>query len=148
MLPPDDDARRHAVDRVFALFVSEGVSSGSSGPSPDDPSRWSFTLDTRIRRFKDIKTLDDQILRHIETADLLVADLTDTNGNVMYEVGYADALRKAIVVINQDVASTPFDLSVHRQIEYAVWDLPDLTSKIGRFTCTALEGRAQQDAAS
>jgi nucleoside 2-deoxyribosyltransferase len=58
----------------------------------------------------------------------------------MYEVGYADALGKPVVVINQDVNETPFDLKVHRQITYKPEDLPTLTARVEAFARTALTG--------
>jgi hypothetical protein len=55
----------------------------------------------------------EQILR----ADLIIAELTDTNPNVLYELGYAHALAKNTMLITQSEESVPFDLR-HRQIIY------------------------------
>jgi hypothetical protein len=38
----------------------------------------------------------------IERADVVIADITDANPNVMYEVGFAHALRKPMLLIVQD----------------------------------------------
>ena len=43
------------------------------------------------------------ILFSIESADLLVADLTDSNSNVYYELGLAHALGKPVILLGQDI---------------------------------------------
>jgi hypothetical protein len=46
----------------------------------------------------------------IHAADLVIADVTGTNANVMYELGAAHALRKATVMMSQSIGNLPFDL--------------------------------------
>lgn len=60
-----------------------------------------------------------QIMAAIETADVIVADISGLNPNVMWEVGFAHALGKNVVILNQDIESSPFDLLDHRQIKYS-----------------------------
>ena len=50
----------------------------------------------------------------ISDADLVVADLTGLNANVMYEVGVAHALRKPTLVVTQEIDELPFDLRTSR----------------------------------
>jgi CheY-like chemotaxis protein len=50
------------------------------------------------------------ILDGINRADLLIADLTDRNSNVFYELGVRHALRDATILIAQDLSDIPFDL--------------------------------------
>lgn len=59
------------------------------------------------------------IVRGIVDAHLIVADLTNLNPNVMYELGLAHALRKSVLLISQDISSVPFDLRAHRIIPYS-----------------------------
>lgn len=48
------------------------------------------------------------ILSAIKVADLLVVDISSQNPNVMYELGFAHALRKpTILIINSDTMSKP-----------------------------------------
>lgn len=82
--------------------------------------------------------ITDQIISAIERSDLLVADITGSNPNVLFELGYADALNKPIIVLNQDVAATPFDIKDWRQIVYASDDLGDLASSLGDFIAGTL----------
>ncbi len=50
------------------------------------------------------------IVEGIHTADLVVADVTGTNANVMYELGAAHALGKPTVMMSQSISGLPFDL--------------------------------------
>jgi hypothetical protein len=66
----------------------------------------------------------DQIWRGITSAKILVAELTDRNPNVFYELGLAHALNKPVVLVcsrssEQDV---PFDLQHIRVIYYDMTD--------------------------
>ena len=58
------------------------------------------------------------IVTAIATAAVVVADLTDSNPNVYYELGLAHALQKPVVLITQDLGGVPFDLRSYRVIEY------------------------------
>ncbi len=78
------------------------------------------------RRLDDIKApgkISDDLLEELRGADLCLADLTSSNPNVMWEVGYAMALGKPVVTISQAVSDLPFDLKHHRTIEYQRSDL-------------------------
>ena len=67
------------------------------------------------------------IYEQIGRAELIVADLTDRNPNVFYELGYAHALGKSTVLVTQEVNDVPFDLR-HRQ--YILYDPSDLTRSL------------------
>ena len=54
----------------------------------------------------------------IQRADLVVADMTGRNPNVFYEVGYAHALSKEVVLLTQKPDDIPFDLAGHNHIIY------------------------------
>lgn len=61
----------------------------------------------------------ERILRQIDNADLIIADMTSRNPNVFYEVGYAHARSKLCTLITQDTKDIPFDLAHHRHLEYS-----------------------------
>jgi tetratricopeptide (TPR) repeat protein len=65
------------------------------------------------------------VIHRLATADLVVADLTDLNANVMYELGIRHALRRLGTVMIVDTTRTkiPFDLQQYRAIEF----VPNLT---------------------
>ena len=56
----------------------------------------------------------DHIFNEISKADVIVADMTGRNPNVFYEVGYAHALGKIVLLLTNDSDDIPFDLK-HRQ---------------------------------
>jgi len=65
------------------------------------------SLDTQVQR----GVIISNILRAIETADALIVDITSANPNVMYELGFAHALRKpALFLVRRDEARIPADL--------------------------------------
>lgn len=58
------------------------------------------------------------ILDNLYTADVVIADLTDRNANVFYELGVRHALRNATILIAQDIAHVPFDLNNYATLMY------------------------------
>ena len=52
----------------------------------------------------------EQIMDDLNRADIVIADLTDKNPNVFYELGVRHALRNATVLITQNMEDIPFDL--------------------------------------
>lgn len=66
----------------------------------------------------------DAILRSINQADFIIADLTGNNPNVMYEIGYAQALRKPLfIIVQQNSQPLPSDMSGNL---FFVYDLSHL----------------------
>jgi tetratricopeptide (TPR) repeat protein len=62
--------------------------------------------------------ITDQIIEQLRLADAVIADLTGNNPNVMYELGFAHALEKNAIILNQSVTESPFDVKTFRQIAY------------------------------
>lgn len=60
----------------------------------------------------------EDIWRLINEARVIVADLTERNPNVFYEVGLAHAIGKEVILLAQDVNDIPFDLRHLRTIIY------------------------------
>lgn len=61
----------------------------------------------------------DRIYNQIHKADLVIADMSDRNPNVFYEVGYAHALGKPTVLLTRDADDIPFDLKHFPHIVHA-----------------------------
>lgn len=60
------------------------------------------------------------IVQPIYEADVIIADLTGLNPNVMYELGLAHSFNKKTIIISQDELSTlPFDLKQYRAKDYS-----------------------------
>lgn len=64
----------------------------------------------------------DQIWRGINDAKVLVAELTNRNPNVFYELGLSHALEKPVVLVSSSENDVPFDLQHIRVIYYDVHD--------------------------
>jgi len=79
------------------------------------------TAGFEVMRADDIRS-QQNILKDIVTgiaqSDLIVADLTDANPNVYYELEIAHALGKRVVLLIQDLDELPFDLRAYRVILY------------------------------
>lgn len=82
--------------------------------------------------------ITEQIIEAIRRADLIVADITGNNPNVMFELGFADALEKQIIVLNQEVSAAPFDIKDWRAIPYSVEHLKAAEEQLRRFIVSAL----------
>lgn len=73
----------------------------------------------------------DRIYNQISRADLAIADMTGKNANVFYEVGYAHALGKNVVLLTQKAEDIPFDLKHFPHIVYGK-QIKDLRNELGR----------------
>lgn len=60
----------------------------------------------------------DRVYNQIAKADLIVADMSERNPNVFYEVGYAHALGKLTILLTQNEEDIPFDLKPFTHIVY------------------------------
>ncbi len=59
------------------------------------------------------------IIQPIFEADVVIADLTGLNANVMYELGLAHSFnKKTIVITKDDLSKLPFDLKQYRAKDY------------------------------
>ena len=67
----------------------------------------------------------------IKGADFIIADLTGNNPNVMYEVGFAHALRKPVLpIVQSKQTQIPNDLAGYVYITYDASNLGELRNKI------------------
>ena len=59
------------------------------------------------------------IIQPIYESDIVIADLTGLNPNVMYELGLAHSFnKKTIVITKDDLSQLPFDLKQYRAKDY------------------------------
>jgi hypothetical protein len=60
----------------------------------------------------------ERIFNQIAKADLIVADMSGRNPNVFYEVGYAHALGKQVILLTREAEDIPFDMKHYPHIIY------------------------------
>lgn len=65
------------------------------------------------------ETILERIVSQIRSADLLIAEMTGRNPNVFFEVGFAQALKKRIILVTRDSDDIPFDL---RPFPHVIYD--------------------------
>jgi hypothetical protein len=78
-------------------------------------------LGIRIQRadeFTGSNVIMEDVRRAITAANLVIADLSGRNPNVFYELGYAHALGKDVLLITQDIRELPFDVRHYRCCGY------------------------------
>lgn len=69
-------------------------------------------------RINDSGTMTAAIIERVYNSDLVIANLTGNNPNVMYEVALRHASAKPIIHITENVSELPFDINDQRTIEY------------------------------
>lgn len=67
--------------------------------------------------------ITSQVIEHIIDDAMLVADLTEHNANVFYELAIRHAIRRPYVQIIEDSELLPFDVSGVRSIKFTYRDL-------------------------
>ena len=79
------------------------------------------TLAVQAVRGDDLFTPTDilvDIWHSLNSADIVIADITGRNPNVLYELGIAHTLAKPVLIISRNAADIPIDLSTRRVILY------------------------------
>jgi nucleoside 2-deoxyribosyltransferase len=72
----------------------------------------------------------DKIYNSIVNSKIIIAEVSSLNPNVYYELGYAHALNKPVILITKDISSAPFDLRNYNHIVYK--NIVDLREKLKR----------------
>ena len=61
----------------------------------------------------------ESIQQAIARADLVIVDLTESNPNVMYEMGFAHALKKPVLpIVQQRIGQVPSDIAGYLYLVY------------------------------
>jgi hypothetical protein len=92
--------------------------------------------------------ITDDVEEFIDKSNTIIADITGSNPNVMFELGFALAKGKDAIIISQhrETDKVPFDISGIRRIEYQnSWQgVEDLARKIKGYLQSTLEIQKQR----
>lgn len=70
-------------------------------------------------------SITKKIIELLDCSDLVIADLTELNPNVFYELGYRTALGKPTIQIKSKGEPLPFDINSIQTFDYNINDLAD-----------------------
>ena len=73
----------------------------------------------RLDEIRAAGSITEDLVEELRKSTLCIADVTDANPNVMWEVGFATALRKPLIAIKQESDGLPFDIKDVRSLFYS-----------------------------
>ncbi len=86
------------------------------------PTFIEFFSEYHVERADEISTpgmIDAQVITRIINYDLVIADLTNLNPNVFYEIGLRHMAQKPIIHMHEVGCKIPFDVNLYRSIKYS-----------------------------
>ncbi|MDX6680611.1 MAG: hypothetical protein QOG94_650 [Solirubrobacteraceae bacterium] len=83
------------------------------------------------------------VVQGIADAALVIAEISQVNANVYYELGLAHALLKPTILLTQDISKVPFDLKAYRVVTYSTLfhEVEQLSSRLTEIAIEHLAGR-------
>ena len=95
----------------------------------------------RVDQDKFTGDIVQRIKERINSAQLIIADITGNNPNVFYEVGFGDGSKKTTILISQKQEQIPFDFKTQRQIIYDPQDILGLANDLGEVLDEILQSQ-------
>ncbi|HET6157752.1 MAG TPA: hypothetical protein VFE34_05370 [Dongiaceae bacterium] len=86
--------------------------------------------------------IDVQIIQQLQAADLVIADLSEFNPNVFYEIGIRHCFGKPIIHMYSGSARIPFDVSTYRAITYSLDHPKDMEAARAALDAQVVETEA------
>lgn len=114
----DSETREHA-DKLIEYIIDEAVSEYGYEP-------------VRADDMSGPGSISAQIIEKIIDTDLVIADLTNHNPNVFYELAVRHATAKPYIQLIEKSESIPFDISDIRTIKYG-FDVEDVESAVNEI---------------
>lgn len=92
-------------------------------------TKYNYTID-RADKIQIAGVITYKLLKYIRDSDLVIADLTDNNPNVYYELAIRHAIRKPVVCIMKEDQKIPFDIASIKVVKYSETDNEENLDKI------------------
>ena len=90
----------------------------------------------RVDKSNDIGSITAEIFKDLEDYDLVIADISEHNPNVFYEIGYRRRTGKHVIHFRRKGEKIPFDIADIRTIEYDLTDPDSLETARNRLKTT------------
>jgi tetratricopeptide (TPR) repeat protein len=113
----DEEKRKHYLS-VFETIIAPAARNVGYEPRRSDVQGEAGAIPT-------------EIIRSLAAADVVIADLSEGNANVFYELGVRHALRKrgTVHIINKE-HPVPFDVAQYRLVEYSTKSFADIAPAV------------------
>lgn len=131
LIPFDDEFNEIYTDLIKAPLEAEG-----------------FLVERADSRMN-MRNIMRDVVEGIRDADLIVADLTNSNPNVFYELGISHGLTPLreipTVLLTQSIDDVPFDLRTYRLLSYSTRfsEAPKLIQKLREVACELKSGNVR-----
>ncbi|MCI8728505.1 MAG: nucleoside 2-deoxyribosyltransferase [Clostridia bacterium] len=90
----------------------------------------------RVDKLNDANSITQTIIDYLDKSELVIADITEHNPNVFYEMGYRARTKKPIIHLKSKGENLPFDINTIRALEYDLTDLDSVEEIKKRLTKT------------
>lgn len=119
----DDSSERKHSDQVFNHIITPACEKCGYKP-------------IRIDHLNTSGMITEEILEHLKSSELVIADITGHNPNAFFEIGYRHALNKPIIHLKSKHESIPFDIAQTRTFDYDLLDLDSVAEVKKRLIST------------
>ena len=90
----------------------------------------------RVDKLNDANSITRTIIEYLEKSELVIADITELNPNVFYEMGYRARTQRPLIHLRRKGENLPFDITTIRTLEYDLTDLDSVEEVKDRLSQT------------
>lgn len=129
-------------NQVFVAMAFGDKNLNSTYQTAIKPAIEAMGLDpVRVDEIENSNSINEDIIRQINSSPIILCDLTESRPNVYFETGYALALNKQLIISWRNDTKPHFDLQGRRAL---VWETPmELKNKLEKRLGAILKKRRQ-----